>query len=413
MIEQYYKILGLEPGAEEKEAKKAFRKLALKYHPDVNNSPNASEEFHMLCEAYEIVIGDIHQKTLVDVTREHFEEENVSIYAEIIREAREKAQERARMKYEKIKAEKEFFENNDLILLFRYIGNYLAVPLALVLIFLPIYMAITIEFAVFFGTIFFLIIGGFLLTNIWNKRKTWFRPGKFTTSWGDIASIFKVIKNKNPHHPCFYKKNKLADSKPFKYIMLKVRGVTYKNYGVFQHYVKYKRNYKEVIIPRSSEAFRIHLILGFLKPLFFVFVVIWFPTPSWTWKVIFGLLLTLGLSNLILFFSHTRSKTSYLLNRFLIIKVTIWMVVIISQTTWYPGLVFYTTEILFFYLFFLLIFLDMFLDLILRAFPFYPKLYLPLTSQPEVVKNLFRNGYQNYMDIPLWSTLYPFFRWLF
>ncbi len=413
MIDQYYKILGIEPGAEEKTAKKAFRKLALKYHPDVNKSSDANTEFHLLCEAYEIVLSDINRKTQVDVSQDHFEEEDFSAYAEIIREARERAWKRARMKYEKIKAEKEFFENNDLILLFKYIGNYLSIPLALALLFIPVYMAITVEFTVMFGTFFFWIIGIFLINTIWNKRRTWFRPGKFKTKWSDVVSLFIIEKRADAKHQCFYTKHKKANSKPFKYAMLKVRAITYNNYGVFQHYVKYSRIYKEVIIPRSAQAFRIHFILSIIKPLFFIFILLWFPTPSWIWKVITAIILTLIFSNMILVISGTRSKTSFLLNPFLIIKFIIWGIVIISQTTWYPGLVFYTTEILVFYLFFLLIFLDMILDLILRAFPFYPKVYMPLTKQPGVVTDLYKNGYQNFLDIPVWSTIYPFFRWLF
>ncbi len=76
-------------------------------------------------------------------------------------------------------------------------------------------------------------------------------------------------------------------------------------------------------------------------------------------------------------------------------------------------MVFYTTTMLGFFIALLLFFLDMVLDLIFRILPFYPKIYLPLTKQPPVVIKLFRNGYQNYLDIPIWSTLYPFFRWLF
>src|SRR3954467_12228840 len=49
----YYKTLGLERGASEDDIKKAFRKLARKYHPDVSKEANAKEKFQEVSEAYE------------------------------------------------------------------------------------------------------------------------------------------------------------------------------------------------------------------------------------------------------------------------------------------------------------------------------------------------------------------------
>jgi curved DNA-binding protein len=49
----YYKILGVERGAGEDEIKKAYRKLARKYHPDVSKETDAKEKFQEVSEAYE------------------------------------------------------------------------------------------------------------------------------------------------------------------------------------------------------------------------------------------------------------------------------------------------------------------------------------------------------------------------
>ena len=49
----YYKILGVQRGASEDEIKKAYRKLARKYHPDVSKEANAKEKFQEVSEAYE------------------------------------------------------------------------------------------------------------------------------------------------------------------------------------------------------------------------------------------------------------------------------------------------------------------------------------------------------------------------
>jgi molecular chaperone DnaJ len=52
----FYEILGITKNASEDEIKKAYRKLAIKYHPDKNPDDKASEEkFKEAAEAYEIL----------------------------------------------------------------------------------------------------------------------------------------------------------------------------------------------------------------------------------------------------------------------------------------------------------------------------------------------------------------------
>ncbi|MFS4418549.1 DnaJ C-terminal domain-containing protein [Maribacter sp. 2307ULW6-5] len=62
----YYKILGLAKNADEKAIKKAYRKLARKYHPDVNpNDPEAERKFKEVNEANE-VLGDPEKRKKYD-----------------------------------------------------------------------------------------------------------------------------------------------------------------------------------------------------------------------------------------------------------------------------------------------------------------------------------------------------------
>ncbi|XP_037099368.1 dnaJ homolog subfamily B member 9 [Syngnathus acus] len=54
----YYDILGVPKDASERQIKKAFHKLALKYHPDRNKGPDAEAKFREIAEAYETLSDD-------------------------------------------------------------------------------------------------------------------------------------------------------------------------------------------------------------------------------------------------------------------------------------------------------------------------------------------------------------------
>ncbi len=61
----YYKILGVKRDASDAEIKRAYRSLALKYHPDKNPSSDATTRFKEINEAYE-VLGDSQKRSKYD-----------------------------------------------------------------------------------------------------------------------------------------------------------------------------------------------------------------------------------------------------------------------------------------------------------------------------------------------------------
>ncbi|WOL05545.1 chaperone protein dnaJ 8, chloroplastic [Canna indica] len=60
-LAEQYRTLRIQPGASEKEVKKAFRQLALQYHPDVCKGSNCGVQFHRINEAHDIVMSSLRR----------------------------------------------------------------------------------------------------------------------------------------------------------------------------------------------------------------------------------------------------------------------------------------------------------------------------------------------------------------
>ena len=82
MFPDYYKQLGLTQNATREEIKKAYRKLALEFHPDRNKSPDAHEKFIAINEAY-LLLYDIEARAKYEFEfKIHFKREHAKSQSE-------------------------------------------------------------------------------------------------------------------------------------------------------------------------------------------------------------------------------------------------------------------------------------------------------------------------------------------
>jgi len=83
MIKDYYKILNVSFSASQSEIKKAFRKLAVFWHPDKNSNPNSMKRMQEINEAYEILSNPIKRETYNKIYQELYgSTSDIAVYKE-------------------------------------------------------------------------------------------------------------------------------------------------------------------------------------------------------------------------------------------------------------------------------------------------------------------------------------------
>lgn len=410
MFEEYFKILGLPRTAKPDEIKKAYRFLAKKYHPDVSKEPDATRKFLEITEAYEILSNQKVLETLRIISET--EEERKRNYEYYKKVAKDKARQAAEMRYEFLRKEHEAFQQSgmyDLFLLLKYIGHFVLILVTIFFLAFPVYIAITTGF---FGLFFFWIAGIFLVFYIIGKKKSYFHLGPFFYNFRDLKKLFYDEMGKETDD-CGYCNNRKADSYPYKMGMLKVHGVQLNFVGALWHEARYKRTYKKLSVPRCKKAFRIHLAISLVKFISIILALIFLPLGSFLWRFVAGIIVGGLLTAFILLFSHTRSKVSYLLTGNLIIRLTLWLLLLIMLCNWnqFPDI--QSSEYLLGGVIFMLFFQDVFVDLITKILFKKVNLSKSIIKQPVEIQKLINQGYQHYLEIPVWSTIFPIIKWVF
>ena len=406
----YHKVFGLSPGATRKQIKTAYRKLALKYHPDRNTSSGAKQKFQEINEAYDYLLE--HPDHGVPQASSYDDR----MASEVLRRERERMQQRARARREKKRREEEYFnqpEWHDPILFLKYAGNGIVLFLAVVALVAPILGAIFGDPDSLVGTTIFILMGGIMLVYIVQKRKTWFRLGRFHTPLKGYITSFRITPGKPTKDRCCYCRSTMADGKSYKIELLKTIDIKIQSYGALNHESRYKNKKKRVVVPRSARAHFYHRLASLFKVLSLILFLVLFPVESLLWRFIAGLLAGGMLSFLVLKMARVQSKVSYLFTTGLLIKTAIWLISLYLISTVGPGFNITISGYVYLVVAGLFFFLDMVFDLVMGIFPFYRSLFRPVKRQGTILDSLYRDGYQNYQELPVYSVIYPLIRWLF
>jgi curved DNA-binding protein CbpA len=396
-----HKVLGIAPGSTEGQIKTAYRKLALKFHPDLNNSSEAQAKFQEINDAYKYLLKQGDDDTVA---------------REVYRRERERMQRQARARQDKKRRQDEYFnrpEWHDPILLIRYIIHGFGILFAAAAILGPVLFAIFKDPASLAGTFFFLVAGVFVSVYIYQHRKGWFRLGKFKTTWKDIAGFLKMEPERRTTDRCCYSSNTLAGGKSYTIELLNTVVVKVHSYGALNHQAKYKNRMKRVVVPRSVRAHLFHRITSLIKAISIFGCMLFFPVESLLWRFMASILVGGILSSSVLIAARVKSKVGYLFTPGLILKVAIWFFSLAMISEFGPGFNIQTSGYVYLLIAGLLFLLDMAIDLVLGFFPFYRLLFRPVIRQGKVLESLYKEGYQNYQELPVYSMIYPLIKWLF
>jgi hypothetical protein len=325
-------------------------------------------------------------------------------------------QQKARARREKKKKEEEYFnrpEWHDPILLLKYLGRGIVLLFALAALILPVLLAIFEDPASLAGTFFFIVVGIVLVVYIYPQRASWFKLGKFKTSFRDVRGFFTLDSKRTSKDRCCYCRSTMANGKACKLELLKTIDIKIQSYGALNHDARYKNKTKRVVIPRSVRAQFYHRLSSLVKVLAILTSLFFLPLDSILWRFIAGLLIAGVISFFLLKLAKVRSRVTYLFTPSLLIKSVVWIIALLSISNMGPGFNIQISGYVYIVVAGLLFVLDMIFDLFMGFFPFYQRLFRPIFRQGTVLDSLYKEGYRNYQELPVYSMIFPLFKWLF
>ncbi len=120
-MNNYYQLLGLDEHATVSDIRKAYRKIAIKLHPNVNKNPQAHSEFIELSKAYQVLNNSVQRKRYDALIKSKHLKKADSFY-HFKRKAEQNARNVANMNDTKFKKEQ---NDLDYLMVFMYFSNFL------------------------------------------------------------------------------------------------------------------------------------------------------------------------------------------------------------------------------------------------------------------------------------------------
>ena len=416
-MKDYYTILQIPEDAGEEEIQKAYRRLAKQYHPDINKSKNAHDQFIEISEAYEFLMARKKQMKQNAETTAVSPPHTIHYYTNeererFIREVHERAARHARMRYEKFKKQHEAFQVSgisDLVLLFTIFVRIFIIPFSFLLLIVPVLLALVDAWQ---DIVVILFTGPFAVAMIWYIHDNWhhyLKPGKLYYTPGRIRQIYTT--RTHTGKLCYYCQNREADSRSFRLELYKLTDIKLSSGGFRLQNVNYKSDEASILIPRSQKAFIIHSAVIWIKIVTITGSLFFLDLSSIVWRLITGMAAGGLISSLLLLFTGTKSNVSYLYNPSMLIRTCLWLmsIILVSKFSITPFNI-NTTGSIYFVITFIFVFdsfVMQFLDFMIGE-----KASIPVFTQYNEAGKRFHEGYKAYNDIPVLSVFYPLLKWI-